>query len=261
MMAKTMKRIFFWKTPEQEEAKDALNTNRWDIQRFQRYLKQCDEQLDKYNRMEYTVDHPNYLHTTGERARWLYSLYEAERKGKFIRANDPEDVEYRKRQLETFCIRLQSLITETSELRFHGTPIYFAEEIIRHGNISSTADRFGGYIRSTDLPGEISVSDINKLSRTLDFFMDMTAYDRCLPCGCLFVLRGNDQSAEQREASVMNAVDFFEDPDRLAAVVTTPENQKRVKCWMKISDLPDELVCTFDEFLESIQKWECSELP
>lgn len=215
------------KTEEYQSYKKSKEIAESDIRRFNKYLADG-------------VD---------DRQRWEYVKYEKECSLKFIRPNTNEDIEYRNKHINTFAEKLKE-VSKNLDLRFHGTPVYFAEQIIKNGNISSSADRFDGYDASTDGRGLFSVSDMDSLSRTVDFFMDKESHNRCLPCGCLFVLTPGNQTEEQRRQSVMERVDFFRDPERLYSVVTTPENIENVKSWMMEVGFTTDKVHTFDEFIE-----------
>ena len=117
----------------------------------------------------------------------------------FLRPNFQEDIDYRENQLKTFIPRLKQVISPNLDLRFHGTPIYFAEQIIKNRGISSTADRYDSYMKSTDPKGSISATTIDTISRTISFFTDMASYQRSLPCGCVFaLLPRNEEDAKMR---------------------------------------------------------------
>lgn len=230
--------------------KRCLDANLYDIRLYEKNVKQF---TDKMNAAPY-INSPAFKFAENERNRFRYSLFEAEKMRPFIRENTPEDIEYRMQVLPHFSEKLQNLLPETSKLRFHGTPIYFAEEILKNGGLCSSADRFDGYIKSTDMHGEFSVSDIKSLSRTMDYYMDVDAHQRCLPCGCLFVVDGEGQTPEQYKASVMNSIDFNKEPGRLCAVVSTPENQSHLRQWLMESGFSPDFACTFEDFLLEIEQ-------
>lgn len=77
--------------------------------------------------------------------RWRYCIEENNLALKFVRPNNQNDIEYRINQYNEFTEKLQSVISKNLDLRFHGTPIYFAEQIIKTKTITSTADRYNGY--------------------------------------------------------------------------------------------------------------------
>lgn len=245
--------IFFKeKEPEKkeyQEYKSCIELNQNDINRFKKYIGQFSTVAEDYKGKDSTA----YKNALEEVSRYQYCLYEAEKTAKFIRPNSSDDIEYRNRQLNSFTDKLKEILPGDLDIRFHGTPVYFAEEILKSGTISSSADRFDGYVKSTDDRGEISVSDINSLSRTVNYFLDVTAYHRCLPCGCLFVLNADGQSQEQKGRSVMNSIDFKQEPERLYAIVTTPENIEKVKGWLFDSHMSMDLAYTFDGFIKKME--------
>ena len=63
--------------------------------------------------------------------RWRYCIEENNLALKFVRPNNQKDIEYRINQYNEFTEKLQSVISKNLDLRFHGTPIYFAEQIIK----------------------------------------------------------------------------------------------------------------------------------
>lgn len=237
-----------------KEYLECLNINSGDISRFEKYVEQYTDKLEELIKQGHKTDSPLYQSVYEEMNRFKYSLYEAQKTTKFIRENSADDIEYRDKLIVYFADKMKELLPESSVLRFHSTPIYFAEEILKSGGISSTADRFDGFMKSTDQAGEISVSDINSLSRTVSYFMDVTAYNRCLPCGCLFVLDSEGQTEEQFAASVMSAVDFKSEPDRLCAVLSTPENISNIKTWLVEAGFSSDLAYTFDGFISEIER-------
>ena len=243
------------KEPDTESYKEFVScqdSNRSDIARFKKYIAGYSDRLEQYQTQGVDPGSSMYQDTLSDLQRFQYSLYEAERASKFIRENTVEDIEYRKNYLPLFAEKLKNILPENPCVAFHGTPVYFAEEILKSGKISSTADRFDGYDKSTDGAGQISVSDINSLSRTVNFFLDVSAYQRCLPCGCLFVLDAKEQTEKQRAGSLMNSVDFHKDPEKLLAVISTPENLERVQGWLKNAGLSADLACTFDGFVKEL---------
>lgn len=244
------------KEPETETYKEYVSCremNKADIARFKKYVAGFSEQLKQYQAQGMESNSPIYQNVLAEIQRFRYSLYEAEKASKFIRENSVEDIEYRTNSLPAFPERLKALLSDDVCVGFHGTPIYFAEEILKSGKISSTADRFDGYDKSTDGSGQISVSDIHSLSRTVNFFLDVSAYQRCLPCGCLFVLNTEGQTETQRAGSLMDSVDFYKNPEKLLAVISTPENMENLKGWLHDAGLTSDLAFTFDDFVKELE--------
>lgn len=217
------------------------------------YYRICKESIkrniDMYQKY---VEDPTKIN---EISRWKQALEETKLKLKFVRPNKKEDIAYRQNQLNDnkFVNELQSVVPSDLDLRFHGTPIYFAEQIIRNGEITSTADRYDGYMKSTDMKGEISASTIKTLPRTLDFFSDMEAHQRSMPAGCIFVLLPKDKDDATFGIDLLHSVNFKKNPEQLFGIFTTPENIERVKEWMNESGLDSNLVNTFEGFLDVVK--------
>ena len=187
--------------------------------------------------------------------RWKYAIHEVEAQLRFLRPNNMQDIEYRQDQFKNFGQRLNSVIPITSDLRFHGTPIYFAEEIIRSGTISSSADRYNGYIKSTDPKGEISAATIKSVDRTITFYSDISAYQHSMPCGCIFVLQNKGRKDKEiQDIDLMKTVNFKKYPEQLVSIITTPENKERVQGWLEEAGLDPEKVHTFESFIETMKE-------
>ena len=223
-----------------------------DINRYTNYLKNAIEEFQNI-KQKFSENSNEYMEAKNEITRWRYTLEESKLSFKYIRPNNQEDIDYRNNQCEEFVNKLKKVQSPNFDLRFHGTPIYFAEEIIKSGTISSSADRYDGYIKSTDRIGEISVSNIETVARTINFFSDMTSYQRSLPAGCIFALLPKNKEDANYEKGLMHSVDFKNNPSQLFGIFTTPENIKRVKEWMKQSGLNPEIVYTFEEFLKAVE--------
>ena len=128
--------------------------NRRDMERFHSYINRYENQLRQLKELGCPSSEPKYIQVEQELERYRYCLYAAEKKAPFIRKNKAADIRYRDQQIEEFCEKVLRTIPEDSDLRFHGTPIYLAKEIIASHKISSVAERFNGYVHSTDLHGK-----------------------------------------------------------------------------------------------------------
>lgn len=223
-----------------------------DINRYSKYLNDATQKFTNIKKI-FSENSKQYIDAKDEMYRWRHTLDERKLELKFVRPNSKQDIEYREKQCKSFVNNLQSVLDPNLDLRFHGTPIYFAEQIIKSGTISSTADRYDGYIKSTDMKGEISASNIETLGRTINYFSNMTSYQRCLPAGCIFALLPKDKEDATYGEDVMHSVDFIKNPKQLFGVFTTPENIEQVKTWMNESGFNPNSVYTFEEFLQVVK--------
>lgn len=223
-----------------------------DINRYSKYLNDATQKFTNIKKI-FSENSKQYIDAKDEMYRWRHTLDERKLELKFVRPNSKQDIEYREKQCKSFVNNLQSVLDPNLDLRFHGTPIYFAEQIIKSGTISSTADRYDGYIKSTDMKGEISASNIETLGRTINYFSNMTLYQRCLPAGCIFALLPKDKEDATYGEDVMHSVDFIKNPKQLFGVFTTPENIEQVKTWMNESGFNPNSVYTFEEFLQVVK--------
>lgn len=169
----------------------------------------------------------------------------------FKRPRNMEDVKYRKIAQVTFEKKLKEIVGENCTLCFHGTPIWNAKEIINSGNITSLIDRVGPDKNILSTPGKISVSTINNLWFTIKYHADLFNYD--YPAGCIFVIKpkNKDEIKSSTENNVINNICFDKQPERLIAIITTPENIEIVKGWINNSKLKinPNIVVDFNEFI------------
>ena len=157
---------------EYKTYKHALENRVSDINRFTKYLSDAIQKVENA-KINFGIDSKQYVDAKYEMHRWQEALDQAKLEIKFIRPNSQEDIAYRNTQIESFVTNLQEVLSPNLDLRFHGTPICFAEQIIKSGSISSTADRYDGYIKSSDGEGEISVANKDSLGITINYFSDM----------------------------------------------------------------------------------------
>ena len=91
------------------------------------------------------------------------------------------------------------------------------------------------------------------MGETIKFFSDIQAYQRSLPCGCVFALF--PKGPEDNEfPNLMKTVDLSQNPEQLYGIFTTPENIDRVSIWMQEAGLDVSKVYTFESFLEQVQE-------
>ncbi len=173
----------------------------------------------------------------------------------YKRERNKEDIRYRKIAISTFEKELKKGLSLDSDLCFHGTPIWNAKEIIKSGNISALIDRVGPQKDVLPMPGQINVSTINNLWFTIKYHSDLFNYD--YPAGCIFVIKPKDEQEikSSREKNVIGNVYFDKNPERLVAIITTPENIELVKTWIKEGKLliSPEIVVDYNQFIENVK--------
>ncbi|MBQ8615322.1 MAG: hypothetical protein IJ415_02010 [Clostridia bacterium] len=170
---------------------------------------------------------------------------------KFLRSINKEDVKYRKIKRMTFEKELKMVLGDECLFCFHGTPIWNAQKILQSGNISAEIDRFGAGEDILNMPGQISVSTINNLWFTVQHHADLLNFK--YPAGCIFVIlpKNEEEIKSSREKNIIANVDFKQNPERLKAIITTPENVEKVKFWIKEYGLnvKTNIVVDYDEFI------------
>lgn len=240
---------------EYKQYKEMIDYKEKDIKRFEGYIEDCKTRLEKLRSRGYVENSKEIIDTKNDLQRWIYCLDETKAEIEFLRPNFKEDICYREiKTREPFIQDLKNANVDKLGLVFHGTPVYFAKEILETGKITSSADRYDGYIKSTDRKGEISVSDIDSLSRTLTFFSALGAHVHCLPSGCIFALHPKDDKDFNKGQSLMSSVDFKKNPEQLYGIFTTPENIPYVKSWLEKAGLDSNLAYDFDGFVQAVSK-------
>ena len=176
-----------------------------------------------------------------------YALNIIEEELFYLRPASKEDIEYRLRQYKDFAEEARKCIPEDLPLRFHGCPIYAAKKIIESGEISSSADR-QGFETSYDTNGQISVTTKDSLDITVTSYSGLID-DYTLPAGCIFVLLPKDDfDRESGKSLLMENVNFRNEPSRLFAIITTPENILKVSNWCKENNIDLNKVYDYDNF-------------
>lgn len=180
-------------------------------------------------------------------ARRIYALEQIKDQISFLRPASKEDTEYRLRQYDEFSRRIRNCVPEDLPLRFHGCPIYTAKRIIESGELSSSADRLG-IETSYDVAGQISVTTRDSLETTVQGYAGLNGNHE-LPAGCIFVLLPRDEfDAECGHSMLMNNVNIRKEPDRLYAIITTPENYEVLREWCKNNNIEESKVYDYDGF-------------
>jgi len=171
----------------------------------------------------------------------------------YLRPRNTEDMEYRQRQYNDFSDFIIKNIPDDLPLRFHGSPLHASKDIILSGELSSYGDRLGVEM-SYDTPNIVYVNTKDNIFNTVRNFCNLT-YDYDTPAGCLFVVTPKDDQDEiTGHNQTMESIYFKNNPDRLVAIVSTPENISSLKGWMRESNLPTEKVFDYDGFCSSIDK-------
>ena len=176
-----------------------------------------------------------------------YALEQINDELQFIRPANIEDIEYRTRQYKEFSEIIEEFLPDDLPLRFHGCPIYNAKKIIESGEISASSDRVG-FNTSYDVTGQISVTTKYSLPITVQSYAGLMG-NYNMPAGCIFVvLPKDDNDRESGESLLMGNVNFKEEPSRLYAIITTPENINMVSKWCKENNVDSGKVYDYDIF-------------
>jgi len=178
-----------------------------------------------------------------------YDITCLEKELEFSRPTKSKDMQYRKRQYCNFPKLIKDFVPDDLPLRFHGCPIYIARDILQSGWLSSPKDRleFG---KPADIQGHFYVTTKNNIRYTIASYMD--SFAKHIPAGCVFVLLPKDENDIKfvEPYCIISNVNFREEPVRLFAVITTPENIERVKEWAVAGGVDPTKVHDFDSFIK-----------
>ena len=235
---------------EYKEYLSSLEKNRIDIENSLRHIEMYKKDLEQLEKNGEPKDSARYRCSVEQLIKCQYAYYKDSLARQFIRPNNQADLDERIRVFSSFGEELLNIVGEKSQLRFHGTSIYFANEIIKDRKISPLVDRIEGYTASTDLPGEISASVITDVNRSLKNYIDIDSFRNNLPCGVLFVLNEKNGDQELRSSDEMQSVDFGSMPEQLVGILCTSEVKDMVSKWCLTSNVDANKVFTYDGFLE-----------
>ena len=177
----------------------------------------------------------------------------ASEKLELLRPRFEEDMAYRRRQYYQFSNMVKEVMPDDLDLCFHGCPIFAAKSIIEEGCISSSVDRLG-VATSYDVEDQVSVTTKETLSTTIQGYAKL--HDNMeLPAGCIFVIIPKDEVEikSSKTSMIIGNVNFKENPERLYAIITTPENLERVTSWAKESEIDISKIHDYDGFIKEMQ--------
>ncbi len=216
-------------------------------------IKDCQQQLSDLPTTKKDKKETRRLVLQRTLARYIKARHMYEQELFFLRPRQQEDIEYRNRQYNNFADEIRKLTSQNIPLRFHGCPIYTAKEIIESGEISSSVDRLG-IMTSYDSSGQISVTTSDTISTTINGYSGLLDNEYFLPAGCIFVVLPKDEEdAKAGNSMLMGNVNFKESPDRLVAIISTPENMNRIIYWTTENNIDSDKVFTYDGFVEYLK--------
>ena len=148
-----------------------------------------------------------------------------------------------------FYTLLVQTINEKQKFYFHGCKdISLVKQIIESNELSSGADRLG-VETSFDVAGTISVTTISSLNVTIEGYAGLNN-PSYLPAGAIFVIKPDDDYNEN--SIITSNVYFGNDADRLVAIISTTENENKIKTWLSTNGLDEELYYSYTEFLNNV---------
>lgn len=195
--------------------------------------------------------------------KWQQIRQKAEKELVFMRPNKQADIAERKAAFVNFAQKVLAVDPEGElALRFHSTTLAATKDIIESGGLISSVDRLDGFLETTNYSNEISVSEIQNIQYSINYWTDIEGYHGCRPCGCMFVVQPRTQEeANMIAGRQMHNVLFHEHPEQLIAIVTTSENVEKVKGWLREVGLFVDDVYRFDEFAAALENIKDSLVP
>lgn len=175
------------------------------------------------------------------------------RESRLLRPSSPEDMAYRDALRLELANRITEAVPKDSWVRFHGTSLLNTEDIIKDGQISSAVDRTGTEA-SYDASDQVSVTMPRDVAISIDDRLGLDAESRCLPVGCLFMLRPKDaEEAASGKQMLMDNVYFKEHPEQLVGILTSGENLPMVRKWLTQAGMSPALAQEFFAGVEQLK--------
>ena len=217
--------------------------------RLKNELELIDQQLKNVLRDRWLKNSTDVLELQINRLTYLDAL-------RFLRPADKQDIKERQKIFDTFPEWVKKNIPEKERLVFHATTLANTKRILDSGKIVSGKDRWTIHTSGDDA-GEFSVSTKDFIDISMEHHMDLIEsykeYEWYVPAGCLFALKVNEKEYNFAESEChVHNISLRQNPENLYGIITTPENQDRVKWWLQKNDFPANKVCTFDSFKEKI---------
>lgn len=178
----------------------------------------------------------------------------------FMRMPIEEDMLLRKKILEEYHDEIRKTISSELAIVFHGTSnIGIVREIIKSHGLTNPIERGEDF---SSFASAIDVTSKSDIRVTCEFAEPNYPW---LPYGAIFAFLAK---AEEEDKVIntngsevyggVDSVDFFKEPDRLVAIISTDENIDKIKQWCESYDLNKDKVFTHDEFLKTIEHFNYS---
>lgn len=166
-----------------------------------------------------------------------------------LRSPVTDDVNYRKDLIKRFGEEVGKNTSENLDLRFHGTSLVAALDIIDSGSISASAERGLGD-SSFDVSGQISVTSVESVDLSIRDYIAIK--DVFLPMGCLFVLLPRDhEDAVSVRSYLMKSVKILGDggcSEQFVKILASPEALPLVRERLKKNGYPEDFACDYFSF-------------
>lgn len=237
-------------TEEYEKRKAIIGKN---IEKAMQRVSQAEEKYKKIESDE-TIDRKEARLEVASKQIQIRknALKQLEDTLEFLRPITDEDMEYRLRQVNEFSKKIKDIVPDDLNLCFHGSNIMNSKHIIEDGAISSSVDRLG-FETSYDAEDQVSVTTKDTIETTINGYAGLIG-DYNIPAGCVFViLPKDDAEIESSKSMLIGNVSFKDNPERLYAIITSPENIERVTQWAEKSGIDISKIHDYDGFIQEIE--------
>lgn len=172
----------------------------------------------------------------------------------FIRPSSLQDVAYRLRVYDELPRAIREAVPAGTPIRFHGTELPRARDILASGELSSSVDR-EGIETSYDVSGQVSVTMPEDIGTTVHDFSGILSRDCVMPAGCIFVLvPESEEDIKAGNSHLMGNVYFRTQPERIVGIMTSPENISQVQSWSEPAGIDPARVQEFFDFTDTLSR-------
>ncbi len=195
---------------------------------------------------------------------WMRILRYHESCVKYMRENDPLDLEKRKEIKSNYTSLIDKVIPDGVPIVFHGTNnISTVEQILKSGGLLTPIERGESF---TSFATQIDVTAKKNIRTSLEF-ADPNDFS-LMPYGAIFAFLPQEYEYEKVLETGMGcevyngvaSVNFVSEPNRLIGIITTEENISRFKEWCLKYNISPDKVYTHESFITMCNNMDFSQI-
>lgn len=177
----------------------------------------------------------------------------------FARLPTVEDVEYRMQVGKEFAGAVREAVPDELPVVFHGSNnIGVVKQIIRTHGLKTPEQRgedMTSFATQIDVTAKTNIKTSCRFAESGMYWMPYGAIFAFMPKPEeVAAVKKAEETGSSEVYGGVDGVDFYEEPERLLGIITTPENINRVQEWCRESELDENKVMTHGDFLESISE-------